>query len=461
MTAYTQEGLAKVYDFFVQTPHKRRPLAEIDFVKSTIDFGTTQQVQFIGKGSVAVPGCPAGIAHIHRALCKMPLHEIALPAIQLAREGVRISAYQAYTMRILEPILLHSVEMREVFESKGKLIGEGHLLQQAKLADTLEYLSREGFEAFYQGELADMFVKDNEENGGLIQQQDLESYQVLERKPLIFPYNGHQIITNPPPSMGGSMISYGLASRKNVKPSLPKGVPYIHELIDLIVGMDRFREQHLNPGIQAGHWSTEKLEQMLSTSRQERKDLLGNTTHFSIIDRQGNAASVTTTMGGVSGHKIPGTGISTNNMLGELDLNPLGYESWPLNQRVSSMMSPTIVLAQNQAHIVLGTGGSSRIRTAILQVLINLITHKMPLEKAVNYPRLHIEDDHLNIEPGLIKPKYAAQLKVGKLTLWEQKSMFFGGVHTVMRDVNGKLSATADPRRDGAVSEFGSHTFPL
>lgn len=450
MTAYTAEKEAILFDFFVQTPHAHKPVEDLDFEECAIDFGETQQSQYIGKASVAVPGCPAGIAHIHQKLCTMPLTELAKPAIRLAKEGVLVSEYQAYTMAILKPILLHSAEIREIFQKNKDLIKVGSTLQQPKLADSLDYLAKEGFEDFYHGEIGKLIVADHHKNGGILQSEDLRAYHLIERKPLSIPYRRWDVITNPPPSMGGSMIAYGLGAINQRLPEKPKGATYIKELREIIREMDDFREAHLNPNLKEGKWEQDKIEHIFQLVARQRKDWLGNTTHFSVIDRKGNAASVTTTLGGMSGHSIPGTGICTNNMLGELDLNPLGYHKWSLNKRVSSMMAPTIVLDQGNPYIVLGTGGSSRIRTAILQVLIHILEYKMPLSEAVNYPRLHAEGNILNFEPHLLG---TGELNIPGIYIsqWKAKNMYFGGVHTAMRYQDGTLDAMADPRRDGTV----------
>jgi gamma-glutamyltranspeptidase/glutathione hydrolase len=179
----------------------------------------------------------------------------------------------------------------------------------------------------------------------------------------------------------------------------------------------------------------------------------GSTTHISVIDSLGNAASVTTTHGEGSSYIIPGTGIMVNNMLGEADLNPQGFHTWQEDTRISSMMAPTIVLKNNQPEIVLGSGGSNRIRTAILQVISNVIDFKMDVDVAVNSPRVHWEKNIFNIEPGFSKEeiKKITLPSTNQLVLWQQQNMFFGGVHTVMES-SGLLEAAGDQRRSGAIA---------
>ncbi len=174
--------------------------------------------------------------------------------------------------------------------------------------------------------------------------------------------------------------------------------------------------------------------------------------HISVIDNEGNAASATTTSGEGSSYIIPGTSIMVNNILGEADLNPQGFHQWQPNRRISSMMAPTLVLKDSQPEIVLGSGGSNRIRTAILQVISNIVDFQMPVESAVNSPRIHWENNVLSIEPGFNQQAVASAAYPGdQVVLWKRKNMFFGGVHTVRELSSRCIEGAGDQRRDGAV----------
>ena len=180
----------------------------------------------------------------------------------------------------------------------------------------------------------------------------------------------------------------------------------------------------------------------------------GSTTHISVLDGDGNAASVTSSNGEGSAYVIPGTEIMLNNMLGEADLHPQGFHQWHPNQRISSMMAPTLVLTGDRPSLVIGSGGSNRIRTAILQVISNLLDFQQPLTAAVTAPRLHWEGGTLHLEPGY-GADAIAQLPptaLGTLCPWQHQNMFFGGVHAVGRDPDGTLLGAGDPRRGGAVA---------
>jgi gamma-glutamyltranspeptidase/glutathione hydrolase len=174
----------------------------------------------------------------------------------------------------------------------------------------------------------------------------------------------------------------------------------------------------------------------------------GGTTHISTIDTAGNSASLTLSNGEGSGYLLPGTGVMLNNMLGEEDLNPDGFNRWATDVRVGSMMAPT--LAEDRRHLIaIGSGGSNRLRTAILQTLSNLIDFGMSPKEAVNAPRLHLERGHLDIEPGFTAEAVdALGAAYPNHRLWSDHNLFFGGTHTVCWD-GRQFSGAGDPRRGG------------
>jgi gamma-glutamyltranspeptidase/glutathione hydrolase len=161
---------------------------------------------------------------------------------------------------------------------------------------------------------------------------------------------------------------------------------------------------------------------------------------------------MTTSNGEGSGYVVPGTGVMLNNMLGEEDLHPHGFHQWNTNERISSMMSPSVLVKSDGGKIALGSGGSNRIRTAILQVLINIIDFGMSTEKAVDYPRIHFERGKLDIEPGF-EQNAVDQLRkeFDKLNLHDSKGVFFGGTHVAELDREGNYRGAGDVRRGGVV----------
>ncbi|MEL6673763.1 MAG: gamma-glutamyltransferase [Bacteroidota bacterium] len=451
LTAYTASGQAWLFDFFVQTPLRKQELKDLDWEESAIRFGNADQLQYSGRGAVAVPGCPAGLFEVHEKLGRIPLAEVAAPAIQLARAGVVYTPYQVYGMEILEPILLAHQESREIYGPGDRLWQTGEKGPRPRFTDALEALVKGGREAFYEGELTEAWLRAHREEGGSLSRADLKAYQVHTKQPLRVPYRGYELLTNTRPSAGGSMISFGLSwlAQQDLAKIGHQGPAYVECLAAAMHQMDRFRRDHLQEATSPP--IAELLHQKNLMAYQQPINWLGNTSHISVMDREGNAASLTSTLGGASGRAILGTGIPTNNMLGEVDLFPGGLHSWRENTRVTSMMSPSILLHDQHPWLVLGTGGSSRIRSAILQVILHMVDHGMSLEEAVSHPRLHWEDFVLNLEPGLgLSDDYV--LGKNELVRWPSKNMFFGGVHAVLREADGMLSGMADARRDGAVA---------
>ena len=176
---------------------------------------------------------------------------------------------------------------------------------------------------------------------------------------------------------------------------------------------------------------------------------LGSTTHIAVLDRDGWACSVTCSNGSCSGIVVPGTGVHLNNMLGEQDLNPLGFHRHPPGRRMPSMMAPTAVLRDGVAELVLGSAGSNRIRSAILQTILRVLDERMRARDAVEAPRVHFEDGVVYAEPGL---DLGALEEAGRaIARFRERNLFFGGVQAAERDGEGRFWGGGDPRRGGAA----------
>jgi gamma-glutamyltranspeptidase/glutathione hydrolase len=341
----------------------------------------------------------------------------------------------------------------------GALLQLGETFYMKDFANTLAYLAEKGPREFYEGEIAQHLVKDCQERGGYLTLEDLKNYQVIERNPLLINYRGNKFLTNPAPSSGGILIAFTLEilskiDLANIGFGTPRHLQILAEAMRLTneARRDKYNTNFYQKEVDKIFLSADHVAQY-QDQLTKISNKLGSTTHISVIDDEGNAASVTTSHGEGSGYVIPGTGIMVNNMLGEEDLNPHGFHQWQENVRISSMMAPTIVLKNNQPEIVLGSGGSNRIRTAILQVISNIIDFKMPVDAAVNSPRVHWENNVFNIEPGFSEESIkAAIFASNKLVLWNNKNMFFGGVHTVLENSEGIIEGAGDKRRSGAIA---------
>ena len=458
MLARPKHSEPVVYDFFVQTPRVKRLEEECHFHPILADFGTAQQEFHIGQGTIATPGSVKGIFRIHRELGSMPLAEIAAPAIDYARDGVKVNGVQAYIFSIVSPIYLATPGAREIYGNGGtstEVVEKGKTIRQPKLAETLERLAAEGEDLFYRGEIAEEIVSHCREEGGHLTREDLEGYEVVKRRPLDVEFNGSHVRTNPPPSSGGILIAFALELLNGVKPARDEfgRYSYLRLLAEVltqtnVARLDALSQQNGHEELESHLLNPEYLKQYRGEVARRARAFRG-TTQMSVIDSQGNVASMTVSNGEGCGSILPHAGVMLNNMLGEQDLNPEGFHLWPENSRMTSMMAPTLLQRGDGAVVATGSGGSNRIRTALLQVMMNLAHFEMDVSKAVLSPRIHLEGEKLSVEGGF------ADEEVKRLVadypdheVWSERNLFFGGAHTVMvRD--GRFSGVGDPRRGG------------
>ena len=462
LLAQPAEGEARLYDFFVQTPRQRLAPDDLAFYPIHADFGPATQEFHIGLGSVATPGAVAGLFAIHRDLCRLPVARLFDPAVRLAREGFSLRPIDAYTFRVIGPILQATAEARDLFQrADGTLPETGERWGNPQLGDSLEALAAEGPGLFYGGELGQNLVAACRTGGGQITAADLAGYRVKRRRPLERPYRQARILTNPPPSSGGILIAFALALLAG-QPRVPQGFGAIDHAQLLVQAMALTNRARIESKL---HEAMAEAEEAAAAARLLDPGLMARyaaevegqaicdrgTTHLSVIDAAGNVAAMSLSNGEGCGTLLPGSGIMLNNMLGEEDLNPKGFHLWPENSRISSMMAPTLATLADGTVIALGSGGSNRIRTAILQVLVDLIDLGLSPSAAVEAPRLHHEAGLTNAEAGFPPEALAAVAALSDQVMdWPAHSFFFGGVHAAARGADGRLAAAADPRREGA-----------
>ncbi len=456
LLAHTQDHQDILFDFFCQTPHQKKPSDTLDFYPVDINFGGEVQRFNIGLGSMAVPGTLAGIFEVHQQLGRLPFHVVAEPAISYAENGYQVTPYNRLTFEILEPILTTLPESRKIYAPDEKLLQKGQTAYIKDFANTLRELIHQGSQSFYQGDIAHQLLKDCS-SGGHLTLTDLSNYRVIKRHPLKINYRGYDLLTNPPPSSGGILIAWTLKLWNKISFNQIKlgSSQHLQLLAESMSWTNQARKNSYDNYI----YHNRIIEQFLSQENLENYQFKlqnsinkwGSTTHISVVDSNGNAASVTNSSGEGSSYVIPNTGIMLNNMLGEADLNPFGFHLWPCDRRISSMMSPTIILRQGKPAIVLGSGGSNRIRTAILQVISNLLDFNCSLDEAISRPRVHWENNIFSMEP-LEECDQSYKLTLPEATQviqWTRPSMFFGGVHGVKCNGNGEMEAIGDPRRAG------------
>lgn len=448
-----------LYDFFVQTPKKKRKSGESDFYPVDVNFGDKIQEFHVGLGSAATPGNIAGLFEVNKDLGSMPMSEIIAPVLDRIKQGIELHKQTLYQVDILTPILTSSEEGKKIYKrNKESLdIGDRYFLPQ--MADTFEYLARSGPREFYEGEIAHSISNLCADQGGNLTDEDFKEYQVIKRKPLEINYRDAKILTNPPPNSGGPLIAFllKLVESASFQKSDYGKAKHLQVLADAIELTDLTRVERVENKANAENILDQLFDsEFIKTMQQTLQRSLhksGNTTHVSVVDSKGNVAACTTSVGEGCGYFIPGTDIMLNNMLGEEDLNKRGFHEWEEDQRMSSMMSPTLVLKSNGEKLGLGSGGSNRIRSAISQTILNYIDFELPLDDLVNNPRIHLENNHLDIEPGF-KEEELEKIKLSpgvEKFYWNDQNMYFGGVHAVLLNSDGNLDGAGDRRRVGHV----------
>lgn len=463
---------AIVYDFFSTMPGLTRdqPPATMDFRQILVDFGPAQQPFYVGRASVAVPGVVAGLCAMLAERGRLPLHQILTPAIQLAREGVLLSQAHEYIAYILMGILTDTPGLAAIFAPTGRLVKAGERLYFHDLAQTLSALGESGPDLFYAGTLAEKICADQLAHGGLLTAADLARYQVHRLDPITITYRDCTIYLPPPSSNGGMLIAFALKllAAFPVAELRHNSFAHLRLLLEVmrhtLIARAEWNQNQKNAAQQVDKFLSEaniniyraRLDQALSESTSKRGPHIHegppNTTHISVADETGMLVGITTSAGENAGFVVGDTGIMLNNMLGETDLHPGGFHQLPAGQRLATMMSPVVVARQGRPVLVVGSGGSSRIRTAILQLISNVVDFTLPLEAAVAASRVHFEADTAQLEGG-IAPAIAAQLTSAgfKVNLWPEQNMFFGGTHAIASLTPGQWVAVGDKRRGGTA----------
>lgn len=449
-----------LYDFFVQTPVAKLDQGDTDFFPIVADFGTAQQEFHIGLGSMASPGMVKGLFGIHSDLCSMPMARIIEPARKLARDGLKINDQQAYILAVVEKIFSSNAACLAAYGStieQGRLLAEGETFANPDFSEVLDLLAREGEDLFYRGEIAALIDRNCRQNGGHLRRRDLETYKLIRREPLDVSFREQRLLGNPPPSSGGVLIAFALALLEDARLADHVFGSFGH-LEALARVMELTNEARVASRLheRATH---DPQESLLEAGFLEhyRKRVAGHpaahrgTTHINVADVNGNAASLSVSNGEGAGYIVPGTGIMINNMLGEEDVVPTGFHNWPVDMRMSSMMAPTALLDKEGGVTIMGSGGSNRIRTAILQVVLNLTEFSMPPDQAVKSPRIHYEGGVLSLENGFPDAAISGLTDIyPDSKIWADRNMFFGGVHAIRYDPRNRDTAAAgDPRRGG------------
>lgn len=400
-------GEARLLDFFVTVPRRYpdRPVAALEDIG--IPFGNEIVHYQVGTASCAVPGVPAGLGELWRSHGRLAWERLVEPALELARSGVHMPHAHAECLAMLAPVMtLH--EGAHIYAPGGELLHTGDRLEQPGLANALELLRDEGSRTFYDGTVAETLVALMREREGPVSMEDLAAYEPLWLDPVETEYLGYRVLTRGGLSQLVTTLS-ALPSLRGVKPA------------ERVLTLARV------------------LEAPPYSGHGER---IGDTTNLAVVDRDGNACVLTTSLGLGSGDFLPGLDVHLNSMLGEVDLQVRPLEP---GARMESMMSPTLVLDDDGLAAAAGSAGGTRLRPALVQVLSGILDEGLAPQEAVDRPRLHSAGEIVRIEPGFEEEALTALEEAGyDVRRFSALHHYFGGVSLLARS-----GGAADPRRSG------------
>lgn len=431
MTIRLNDGKTTFLDF-----RERAPLAATKTMYLDKDGNPIPGASTDGYLAVGVPGSPAGFESAREKYGTKTRQELLAPAIKLASEGFVLEAGDIESLASGNDMLAKDEAAAKIFLKDGKPQALGATLVQADLAKSLTALSQNGLDAFYKGETADLIVKASTAKGGILAKEDFEQYQVREMQPVSCTYRGYEIVSSPPPSSGGLIICEIL----NVLEGYPIG--YLGfasaETTRLMVEAMRHAFVDRNSALGDPDFVDNPVEKLLNKSYAEEirsridpyragvsqslmpKEFTESkeTTHYSIVDKDGNAVAVTYTLNGSFGAGVvaEGTGILLNNEMDDFTMKPGVPNLYGLVQGEAnaiapkksplSSMSPTIVSKDGKPFMVIGSPGGSRIITITLEAIVNVIDHGMNIQEAIDAPRVHHQwlPDRVYVEPYALSP---------------------------------------------------------
>lgn len=432
-----------------------------------------------GALAVGVPGSVDGMARMHAGYGKLPWSSLLQPAIDLARNGVVLTKREAEKYNHHREAFLAINTTAPPLVRSDRPWRAGDILQQPELAKTLEIIRDRGRDGFYRGDLANRLAAGIREAGGLITEQDLQTYRAVWRQPHTGHYRGYRVISMPPPSSGGVAL---LQLLQAIEPHpIASWGSLDHRTIHLLTEIERRvyadRAAYLGDPDQVDvpvkqlldpAYIKQRMADIALDAKTDSHDIGPGqlpptesleTTHFSIADAAGNAIAVTTTLNSSFGSKlmVPGTGFFLNNEMDDFSSKPgvpnqfglVGSEANAIapGKRMLSSMTPTIVEQGGKLFLILGSPGGSTIITSVLQVILNVIDHRMPLQEAVNAKRTHHQwlPDRILVETGALPPETELALKGLGHTIVTRKSI--GQVNAIEVAPNSTLLGAADLQR--------------
>jgi gamma-glutamyltranspeptidase/glutathione hydrolase len=381
----------------------------------------------------------------------LPWREIVAPAVELASTGVSANQTLVKWLSMAgEAVFRQQKESRETFFPDGRTpLQLGQRYTPPHMADTLSLIALEGADALYRGELGAAFAAEISGNGGYVTLEDLANYRAELRQPLLLTSRGFHLALNPPPAIGGAMVGSMVGLYDALDNAGQSSAERVLNIANIQRVMHRLRDVEGR-----GSWGDSRAGVIMERAWLERfftKTFSPNTMHMSVATGDGAVVAITMSNGYGSGISIPGTGIPTNNSLGEPELNPAGYFAGRPGARLVSNMAPTVVWHPDGTTLAMGSPGASRITTTILQGWVRFGCEGLGFEESVRAPRLHVEwvngEFILQHEPGIDVSLAAAQYRP---RAFEGPDMYFGALNVAGIEAGGALHALADTRRHGA-----------
>jgi gamma-glutamyltranspeptidase/glutathione hydrolase len=476
-------GDAEVIDY-----RERAPLAATRDMYLDRDGNLIKGASTVGHRAVAVPGTVAGLALAAERHGRLKWADLVEPARKLAAEGFVVNYHLARSLRSNAELLSKFPESRRIFLRDGNYYQEGERFVQPELAATLARLKERGPREFYEGQTAQMIVGEMQSNGGLITERDLREYEPALRKPLSGSYRGYEILTVPPPSSGGVALleMLNMLERYDLAALGYHSSDHIHLMVEVMrrafadraayLGDADFVKVPVSGLISKNYASALAGSIQMGRATPSQSLRAGNplpyesteTTHFTVVDAEGNVVSNTYTLNGSygSGVTVRGAGILLNNEMDDFTSKPGAPNAYGLLQseanaiaplkRPLSAMTPTIVLKDGKVYFAIGSPGGPTIINSVLQVIVNIIDFKMNLQQAIDAPRFHHQwmPDEIRWEPfGINRDARAALERRGHV--FAQKPAYMGDVQGIMIDPeSGIRLGASDPRLGGAPAGY-------
>jgi gamma-glutamyltranspeptidase/glutathione hydrolase len=480
MVYRSSKGEINALDFREKSPEKGHADMYLDKQGNVIE-----NLSVYGHLSAGVPGSVAGMVEAHRKYGKLDWKTLLAPAIELAQNGFQITKQQAEEFN-------HFKASFEKYNPNGAPIirsatwKKDDVFQQLDLASTLKRIAEQGRDGFYKGETADLIVKEMKSANGIINHNDLANYNAIWRKPITGYYRGHKIICMAPPSSGGPALvallqsvaqfplsKWGFQSDSTIRVMVEAERRIYADRATYLGDPDFIRVpvKELTDSI----FNTNRLKSVNLTKATASSDVRAapfpgyeseETTHFSIVDPEGNAVSITTTLNNSYGSRVfvSGAGFILNDEMDDFSVKPgvpniyglVGGKANAIeaNKRMLSSMTPTIVEKDHQLYMVVGTPGGSTIMTSVFQTIVNVIDFHQDAQQSVTAPRFHHQwlPDQIDVEKKAITSKVRKSLENSGYKISPRGNI--GRVENIIVLPNRKLQTGADPRGDDTAAGY-------